>query len=538
MNHIQAIGVRMFCELILTKFSGVGGWPLALCATMALSLVQCPDFSPFALHENSQSDLSCRPAFLDATLFTALATPTRRLSAPVQNPNHHHVLLSSDRYLDESAINDALSKSRATAAFQRLSYASGFVEFTTATMAEHAAARLHRQFPNLELSFRSPISMDSLLADRLRQKSAIHSPPKCLALHGVDPGVDLGSLFAPLDLVSFELSGQTIRTFHRDAASVCDFMSAFRDGFAGIAGLSVSEVHPVRDRAVEILIERLIDAATTDCALWLTKEIAGGVLPARKRAPRRERAKSPGRADPDLGVDVDFDSIRQPDVDRGSSRLTPFRRLREWHKRMYLRPCALARRSPYVAARKGNSRLLESQVVRDPRSGPRTYWEKSPIHGFGLFALEPIYPGELICNYTGQLIRMRVADLRDERAQSRGIGHTFMFRIGDNVIDATHAGCNARFLNCSCQPNCRAETVQVAGADRVSFFATRAIRPHDEITFDFKMQLEKDPSKWEFCYCCAPTCNGYLNYSVYRDELARRKREENLMQSDSDTELP
>jgi SET domain-containing protein len=50
-------------------------------------------------------------------------------------------------------------------------------------------------------------------------------------------------------------------------------------------------------------------------------------------------------------------------------------------------------------------------------------------------------------------------------------GHPFMFRIGDRAIDATRARSNARFPNCSCEPNCRAETVHIAGADHVSFAA-------------------------------------------------------------------
>jgi SET domain-containing protein len=113
-----------------------------------------------------------------------------------------------------------------------------------------------------------------------------------------------------------------------------------------------------------------------------------------------------------------------------------------------------------------------------------------------------------------------------------------MFRIGENVIDATNVGSNARFLNCSCEPNCRAETILAGGSERVSFFATKPIRAHEEITFDFKMQLEKDPNKWERCYCCAPSCNVFLNFTVDRDVLERRKREEDaLIQSDSETEV-
>jgi histone-lysine N-methyltransferase SETD1 len=476
------------------------------------------------LREASPTDLRCSAAVPDPELFIESPTPVRQFSKFFQNTNHRQLLLHSDRYLDESMIANSLNEFRAT--FQRLSYVSGFLEFTTATMAQHAAARLRRRDSHLQITFQSPLSINSLVLDRREQQQVIYDPPKCLILEGVRVDAQLTSLLARFDIVSFEVAHRSIYTYHRDAASVSDFVSAF----AGDPWASVTDWREaVRGLAIAFLLERLIDAVTEDCVASLARDIDP---PARRRPPRRERAPSPKPADPA----PDFDAIRQPEVERGSSRLTAFSRLPEWRKREYLRPCAIARRAPYVAARKDGGRLLESQAERDTRSSPRTYWEKSAIHGFGLFALDTIFPGEHICNYTGELIRMRVADARDERAQRRGIGRTFMFRIGDSVIDATHTGSNARFLNCSCEPNCRAETVQVAGEDRVSFIATRAIRPHDEITFDFKMQLERDPGKWEFCYCRAPTCNGYLNYSVDRDELARRTRQEDLMQSDSDSD--
>jgi SET domain-containing protein len=185
--------------------------------------------------------------------------------------------------------------------------------------------------------------------------------------------------------------------------------------------------------------------------------------------------------------------------------------------------------------------LLASQQFTDNRrlgtAGKRTYFEKSPIQGYGLFALEAICTGELICEYTGQLIRMKVADLREARSDRRGFQHTYMFRLSDtSVIDATARGSNARFLNCSCEPNCRAEIIRIKGVDRVAFFAVKSIKAHDEITFDFQMELEENPEKWQPCSCNAKRCNKYMNWSIYPDVVEERRNRANLMSEvDADT---
>ena len=69
----------------------------------------------------------------------------------------------------------------------------------------------------------------------------------------------------------------------------------------------------------------------------------------------------------------------------------------------------------------------------------------------GLFAEEPIAEGELVIEYVGELIRARIADMRESRYEQIGIGSSYLFRIDEaNVIDATMRGNQARFINHSC----------------------------------------------------------------------------------------
>lgn len=75
----------------------------------------------------------------------------------------------------------------------------------------------------------------------------------------------------------------------------------------------------------------------------------------------------------------------------------------------------------------------------------------SRIHKRGLFALCSFRPEELICEYTGELIRNIICERREAEYQASGVD-CYFFRINsDWVIDATYAGNYARFINHSCQ---------------------------------------------------------------------------------------
>ncbi len=78
-------------------------------------------------------------------------------------------------------------------------------------------------------------------------------------------------------------------------------------------------------------------------------------------------------------------------------------------------------------------------------------FDKSGIHDWGLFALEPIQADDMVIEYIGEIIRQKVADEREKRYEAIGIGSSYMFRIDDNwIIDATMKGNLARFINHCC----------------------------------------------------------------------------------------
>lgn len=66
---------------------------------------------------------------------------------------------------------------------------------------------------------------------------------------------------------------------------------------------------------------------------------------------------------------------------------------------------------------------------------------RSPIHDWGLYALERISRGEMVIEYVGEVIRAQVADKREKAYERQGIGSSYLFRIDEDlVVDATKKG--------------------------------------------------------------------------------------------------
>lgn len=141
---------------------------------------------------------------------------------------------------------------------------------------------------------------------------------------------------------------------------------------------------------------------------------------------------------------------------------------------------------------------------------------KSAIHGNGVFAALPIDKGERLIEYKG---RRRTHDEVDA-GDSGDIesGHTFLFTLNEDwVIDANFEGNDARWINHSCAPNCEAVMVEDEADpknSRVFIEAIRAIRPGEELTYDYGITLAERHTPrlkkiWE-CRCGSPKCTGTM----------------------------
>lgn len=73
--------------------------------------------------------------------------------------------------------------------------------------------------------------------------------------------------------------------------------------------------------------------------------------------------------------------------------------------------------------------------------------KKSPIQGMGIFSPNDFPPDSMLFEYKGEIIRLSVADIREEKYQKECIGYyMFSFPNGD-IIDATFSGSFSRFIN-------------------------------------------------------------------------------------------
>ncbi|WWC62676.1 uncharacterized protein I303_105273 [Kwoniella dejecticola CBS 10117] len=137
---------------------------------------------------------------------------------------------------------------------------------------------------------------------------------------------------------------------------------------------------------------------------------------------------------------------------------------------------------------------------------------RSAIEGYGLYAMETIVKGEMVCEYVGELCRAAIADVREQKYLKQGIGSSYLFRIDNDIVcDATFRGSVSRLINHSCDPSANAKIIKVNGQSKIVIYAERTLHPGEEILYDYKFPLESDPALRVPCLCGAATCRGWLN---------------------------
>ncbi|KAK4979439.1 histone methyltransferase set1 [Elasticomyces elasticus] len=139
-------------------------------------------------------------------------------------------------------------------------------------------------------------------------------------------------------------------------------------------------------------------------------------------------------------------------------------------------------------------------------------FDRSAIHGWGLYAMENIAHGDLIIEYVGEKVRQKVADMREIRYTKQGIGSSYLFRMfDDEIVDATKKGGIARFINHSCSPNCTARIIRVDGTRRIVIYALKDVGKNEELTYDYKFEREYGSTDRIPCLCGSVNCKGFLN---------------------------
>ncbi|KAF7377804.1 Histone-lysine N-methyltransferase, H3 lysine-9 specific [Mycena sanguinolenta] len=166
--------------------------------------------------------------------------------------------------------------------------------------------------------------------------------------------------------------------------------------------------------------------------------------------------------------------------------------------------------------------------------------KKTAEKGWGVFAAKKIPKGTFIGIYSGEF-------LREEVGERRGLvydrsGRTYLLDVdwyylkdlkedkednqegsnGEYVVDAYHAGNFTRFLNHSCDPNCKVTPCYIDEPDLmkslITLFASRDIAAGEELCFAYsgdpdnldEEDLKAKGSIKNKCFCKAANCKGFM----------------------------
>src|SRR5262245_38607152 len=135
---------------------------------------------------------------------------------------------------------------------------------------------------------------------------------------------------------------------------------------------------------------------------------------------------------------------------------------------------------PLPARHKSAPRALSCSRMSDEIALPRIARRRSRLHGWGVFALEPINKNRRIVQYLGELIDHKESFKRESRYLKKG--QIWCFTVNRRwVRDGNVEGNVARFINHACKPNCYS---QIIGRD-IWVRAGRNIEPGEELTYDY-----------------------------------------------------
>ena len=132
---------------------------------------------------------------------------------------------------------------------------------------------------------------------------------------------------------------------------------------------------------------------------------------------------------------------------------------------------------------------------------PRIVRRKSRVHGYGVFAAQPITKNTRIVTYDGELIRNGAdCTAREERYLEEGC--IWVFRVNRAWSrDAAVGGNIARFINHACAPNCHFVVIDKT----IWIRASRNIRRGEELTYDYSTIGERTiPCR------CRPGCENRI----------------------------
>ncbi|KAI9740134.1 MAG: hypothetical protein M1818_004885 [Claussenomyces sp. TS43310] len=135
---------------------------------------------------------------------------------------------------------------------------------------------------------------------------------------------------------------------------------------------------------------------------------------------------------------------------------------------------------------------------------------KTLDRGYGVRSNRCFEPNQIITEYTGEIITEAECDRRMNEEYKDNDCYYLMSFDQNTILDATEKGSIARFVNHSCEPNCRMVKWVVGGKPRMALFAgERPIMTGEELTYDYNFDPFSAKNVQE-CRCGSANCRGIL----------------------------
>ncbi|RLU23462.1 hypothetical protein DMN91_003666 [Ooceraea biroi] len=151
----------------------------------------------------------------------------------------------------------------------------------------------------------------------------------------------------------------------------------------------------------------------------------------------------------------------------------------------------------------------ENQKIQKHEWSPGLQRFMTEDKGWGVRTQQAIKSGDFILEYVGEVVSEREFKSRMATRYANDTHHYCLHLDGGLVIDGHRMGGDGRFVNHSCEPNCEMQKWSVLGLPRMALFASRDIKPGEELTYDYNFALF-NPSEGQQCRCGSSACRGVI----------------------------
>ncbi|KAI9769405.1 MAG: hypothetical protein M1840_004107 [Geoglossum simile] len=134
---------------------------------------------------------------------------------------------------------------------------------------------------------------------------------------------------------------------------------------------------------------------------------------------------------------------------------------------------------------------------------------KTEDRGYGVRANRSFEPNQIILEYAGEIITQEECERRMKKEYKKKECFYLMVFDQNMIIDATR-GSIARFVNHSCEPNCKMVKWTVSGKPRMALFAgENGVMTGEELCYDYNFDPFSIKNVQE-CRCASANCRGVL----------------------------